>query len=85
MALSLGVSVEMNLRVGILLLGATLVVCLYGLTRPYVDFIVYWAAAHPFVTGHNPYSLPEVFQLQRALGFKETVPLMLLCGPWLLH
>lgn len=67
------------------LICATLaVVIFYALSRPFVDFLVYWSAAHLFVSGANPYSLPDVFVLQKSLGFQGSIPLMMLSPPWTL-
>jgi hypothetical protein len=61
-----------------------LVVGLYALSQPLNDFVEYWTAAHLFVARINPYSLPEMFQAERALGWPEPVPLMVLSPPWFL-
>lgn len=60
------------------------VVVLYALSRPFVDFLVYWSAAHLFVSGANPYSLTEVFAVQKSIGFQGKIPLMMLSPPWTL-
>jgi hypothetical protein len=45
---------------------------------------VYYTAAHLFAGHQNPYSLPEVFAAQKALGFNQPIPVMFLCPPWVL-
>jgi hypothetical protein len=54
----------------------------YAVTTPLNDFVEYWTSAHQLVAGRNPYSLPELFQLQLRLGWRESVPLMNLTPPW---
>jgi hypothetical protein len=45
---------------------------------------VYWTAAHLFVVHQNAYSFVDAFNIQRALGWNGSVPLMFLCPPWVL-
>ena len=73
-----------NLRIMLLFVAAASVIVLYALSRPLVDFVVYWTAAHLFVAHKNPYSIADVYQIQHALGFNGPLPLMLLCPPWAL-
>jgi hypothetical protein len=61
-----------------------LVVVGYAFSRPFTDFGVYYTAAHLFAGHQNPYSLPEVFAAQKALGFDQSIPVMFLCPPWVL-
>jgi len=56
----------------------------YALSRPQFDFMEYWTAAHLLVNHQNPYSLAEVFRMERELGLKGPVPLMLLSPPLVL-
>jgi hypothetical protein len=58
-----------------------LLIC-FALTKPQQDFIEYWVSAHLLTAGANPYSLPTVFHLEKALGWSEPVPLMNLTPPW---
>ena len=39
--------------------------------------------AHLFVARTNPYSLPEMFRAERALGWPEPIPGMILSPPWI--
>jgi hypothetical protein len=48
------------------------------------DFIEYWAAARLLVTGGNPYSPVELFEVQRALGWSQHEPLIMWNPPWTL-
>jgi hypothetical protein len=61
-----------------------LIVVGYAFSRPFTDFGVYYTAAHLFAGHQNPYSLPEVFAAQKALGFNQPIPVMFLCPPWVL-
>jgi Glycosyltransferase family 87 len=61
-----------------------LVVTAYAFTRPLQDFVEYWTAGHLLVAHANPYSLPAVFQIQKNLGWSESVPLTFVCPPWAL-
>jgi hypothetical protein len=61
-----------------------LIVVSYAFTRPFTDFGVYYTAAHVVAHHNNPYSLPEVFAEQKALGFHQPIPVMFLCPPWVL-
>jgi hypothetical protein len=61
-----------------------LTTAVYSLVHPIHDFVEYWAAAHLFTAQHNPYSLNEVFGLEKALGFEQPIPIMLLSPPWVL-
>lgn len=74
----------MRTKLTLLLLGASTILFVYGATHPVVDFIVYWAAAHNFVQHHNPYSIVEIFQIQRAQGWTGSIPIMMLAPPWVL-
>lgn len=65
-----------------LIAALTLVVC--AVTRPQHDFIEYWTAAHILSNHGNPYSLNEMYQAQRSLGWSQTAPLMFLSPPWTL-
>jgi glycosyl transferase family 87 len=67
-----------------LVLALVVIVGLYALSHPLQDFVEYWTAGHLFVARMNPYSLTEMFQAQRALGWPEPVPEMVLSPPWIL-
>jgi Glycosyltransferase family 87 len=68
----------------ILVLCLGLIVIGYAALRPLPDFVEYWASAHQLVAGKNPYSLPEILNLERPLGCSRPVPLMNLTPPWTL-
>jgi hypothetical protein len=61
-----------------------LVLGLLSFLRPLQDFIEYWTAAHLFLTHQNPYSISEMMELQKPLGWAEPLPLMFLDPPWVL-
>ena len=56
----------------------------YCLAHPIHDFVEYWTAAHLLTAHQNPYSLAEVFTMERQAGFEQSVPIMLLSPPWAL-
>jgi Glycosyltransferase family 87 len=56
----------------------------YAISQPLHDFVEYWTAAHRLVAHQNPYSISETFQMQKALGWEEPVPLIPLNPPWTL-
>ena len=72
------------LLITVLAMAFLFVVSLFALSHPQHDFIEYWAASHLLLHGGNPYSLPEMFIAQKALGWEEPVPLMFVCPPWAL-
>lgn len=81
------VSTEAALRIAArtLLIASTLATILfYAISKPFPDFIVYWSAAHLFISGNDPYSLRSVFEFQQNMGFRGDVPLMMLSPPWTL-
>jgi Glycosyltransferase family 87 len=61
---------------------APLVIGGYASSHPFVDFGEYWSAGHLLVAHKSPYSLPEMYQIERSLGWNEKVPDMFLCPPW---
>lgn len=61
-----------------------LAVAFFALLHPIHDFVEYWTVAHLLLSGNNPYSLAEVFRMEKALGFDQSVPIMLLSPPWIL-
>lgn len=61
-----------------------LVVLIYAFTRPLRDFVEYWTAAHLLTNHQNPYSIPAMADAQRAIGWKEELPLIPLNPPWTL-
>jgi hypothetical protein len=73
-------------KLGIFLLACAVVVVavLYALSHPLHDFLEYWTAAHLLVRHQNPYSLPEMSQAQKSLGWTEHDPLMFVSPPWAL-
>lgn len=48
------------------------------------DYVVFWAAARLLLTGGNPFSPVEVFELQRLVGLTEPKPLLMWNPPWTL-
>jgi len=48
------------------------------------DFVEYWAAGRLFVHGGNPYSPQDLFELQKAAGWTDSVPLIMWNPPWTL-
>jgi hypothetical protein len=48
------------------------------------DFVEYWGAARLLVTGGNPYSVEQLFRLQRSLGWPDDIPLLMWNPPWTL-
>ena len=63
---------------------AALILLGYSFARPIHDFVEYWTAAHLLTARQNPYSLAEVFKMERRAGFEQSVPIMLLSPPWAL-
>jgi Glycosyltransferase family 87 len=68
----------------ILVACALLLVIGFARTRPLQDFVEYWAAAQQFLAGRNPYSFPEVWQLERSLGWSKSFPALPPNPPWAL-
>jgi hypothetical protein len=48
---------------------------------PLHDFIEYWTAAQLLVRHQNPYSLSTMMRMQRAMGWSEPQPLMVMSPP----
>src|SRR5574342_696813 len=48
------------------------------------DFVEYWAATRLLLTGHNPYGPQQLFELQRSVGWKDSIPLLMWNPPWTL-
>jgi hypothetical protein len=48
------------------------------------DFVEYWAASRLLLTGNNPYSPEQLFELQRSVGWRESMPLLMWNPPWTL-
>lgn len=73
-------------KLGIVLLSAVaaLVIGGYAFSRPFVDFGEYWSAGHLLIAHKTPYSLPDMYQMERTLGWSDPVPDMFLCPPWVL-
>jgi len=71
-----------NLRIALLWVVVALLVTAYAFSRPLHDFVEYWTAAHLLLAGKNPYSLSEMFKMQQALGWRDSIPLMFLSPPW---
>ena len=70
----------------VFVLGFVVVITLlaFSFAHPIHDFVEYWTTAQLLVHHQNPYSLAEVFRMERAAGFEQTVPIMLLSPPWIL-
>src|SRR5215510_293635 len=48
------------------------------------DFVEYWAASRLLLTGKNPYGPQELFELQRSVGWSDSIPLLMWNPPWTL-
>jgi hypothetical protein len=48
------------------------------------DFVEYWAASRLLLTGKNPYGPQELFELQRSVGWADSIPLLMWNPPWTL-
>jgi hypothetical protein len=48
------------------------------------DFVEYWAATRLLLTGNNPYGPQELFELQRSVGWTDSIPLLMWNPPWTL-
>jgi Glycosyltransferase family 87 len=48
------------------------------------DFVEYWAATRLLLTGNNPYGPTELFELQRSVGWTDSIPLLMWNPPWAL-
>jgi hypothetical protein len=48
------------------------------------DFVEYWAASRLLLTGNNPYGPQELFELQRSVGWNDSIPLLMWNPPWTL-
>jgi hypothetical protein len=48
------------------------------------DFVEYWAASRLLLTGNNPYGPQELFELQRSVGWSDSIPLLMWNPPWTL-
>src|SRR5205823_11623844 len=73
-----------RLLIAIMSFCVAVIVVGYSLAHPIHDFVEYWTAAHLVVAHQNPYSLGDVFQMERRAGFEQSVPIMLLSPPWTL-
>jgi hypothetical protein len=73
-----------NLLIAVMISIVALVLVGYCLAHPIHDFVEYWTAAHLLTAHQNPYSLGEVFTMERQAGFEQSVPIMLLSPPWAL-
>jgi hypothetical protein len=72
-----------RLLMGDVVYGATTNVAASG--PKYVrDFVEYWAATRLLLTGHNPYGPQELFELQRSVGWRDSIPLLMWNPPWTL-
>jgi Glycosyltransferase family 87 len=63
---------------------AALLVIAYALTKPLPDFVEYWVGAHQLIAGRSPYSFAESLQLERALRWSKSLPIVALNPPWAL-
>jgi hypothetical protein len=73
-----------TLGIVLLLAVAGIVVGGYALSHPFIDFGEYWSAGHLLVVHKTPYSIPDMYQMQRTLGWDKQVPDMFLAPPWVL-
>jgi hypothetical protein len=73
-----------RVTIALISLALLLIITAYAYTRPLEDFVAYWTAGHLLLAHKNPYSLAEVFQSQRLLGWTEPIPLVALNPPWAL-
>jgi hypothetical protein len=73
-----------KLGIALFFAAAALVIGGYALSRPFIDFGEYWSAGHLLVIHKTPYSIPDMYQMQRTLGWGERVPDMFLAPPWVL-
>ena len=48
------------------------------------DFVEYWAASRLLLSGKNPYGPQELFELQRSVGWSDSIPLLMWNPPWTL-
>lgn len=48
------------------------------------DFVEYWAATRLLLNGDNPYGPQELFELQRSVGWSDSIPLLMWNPPWTL-
>lgn len=71
-----------KLKISVLACAVLLVAGLYALSHPAHDFIEYWTAAHFLANRQNPYSLFDMLQAQKTLGWDEKDPLMFVSPPW---
>jgi hypothetical protein len=46
------------------------------------DFAAYWASAQLLLSAQNPYSPPDLFNIQKNLGLQEDSPLVMWNPPW---
>lgn len=72
------------LAIIVLCLAAVVVIGGYAFSRPFIDFGEYWSAGHLLAAHQSPYSLPDMYQAERSLGWNDRVPDMFLCPPWAL-
>ena len=49
-----------------------------------VDFVEYWSAGQLFREGHNPYDFEKLHRLQRDVGSRFDMPIIMWNPPWLL-
>ncbi len=61
--------------------GAVAITALFFRYVPLHDFVEYWTAAHALASHHNPYSVADMLPLQRALGWSEPEPLVVMSPP----
>jgi hypothetical protein len=64
--------------VGIIIIGQRISVF------PLQDFIAYWTAGRLNLTGHNPYDVNQMMNLQQTLGWSDERVLMMWYPPWTL-
>jgi Glycosyltransferase family 87 len=73
-----------NPLVFVLGFGVAIGLLAFSFAHPIHDFVEYWTAAQLLIQHQNPYSLAEVFRMEHAAGFEQSVPIMLLSPPWIL-
>jgi Glycosyltransferase family 87 len=73
-----------NVLFTFVLLIFSLLIVVYAFSRPLGDFVEYWAAAHLLLTKQNPYSISQIFEIEKRLGWQHHLPLIALNPPWAL-
>jgi hypothetical protein len=50
---------------------------------PTDDFVGFWASSNLVLSGGNPYSAEALFLLQKAEGWKQNTPLIIMAPSWI--